>query len=118
MLNLLGRHYHHHPRMGLRFTHINIGDTRMWIDAAYKTDIQHPRSPDIADILPLAGFRREIKGACRAYSNAPDIRADILSRENFCTHDVAGLEAFHPFGLFGPSSHKAVLVHAAHLPRA
>ena len=72
----------------------------------------------MADALHRSIFRREIKGACRAYSNAPDIRADFLASANFCTNDVAALEAFHTFGLFGPSSHKAVLVHAAHLPRA
>ena len=71
----------------------------------------------MADALHRSVFRREIKGACRAYSNAPDIRADFVASENFRTNDVASLEAFHTFGSFGPSSHKAVLVHPAHLPR-
>ena len=70
----------------------------------------------MADALHRCLFRREIKGACRAHRNAPNIRADFLAAENFCTNDVAGLEAIHPFGLFGPSSRKAIFVHAAHLP--
>src|SRR5436190_21041204 len=87
MLNILRRHHAHHSWMSLCHTHINIGDTRMWIDTAYKTDIQHPRSPNIADILPLTGYQyrvfeathRACKSCRSAHCNSLTFRYHICS---------------------------------------
>ena len=72
----------------------------------------------MANPLHRPVFRRDIKGSGGAYSNPADICADFFAGENLCTHDVACLEAFDPFGLFGARSWKAVFVHPAHLPIA
>ncbi len=70
----------------------------------------------MADSLHDPIWRGNVKGAGGPYSNPSDIRADILSSENLCTHEIARLEALHALGLFGACSWEAILVHAAHLP--
>src|SRR5262245_53028261 len=72
----------------------------------------------IAQALNCASRSRHVEAATRPHRHPPDIAAALCPRRNNRTHHVARLKPPYNPRLLRAGTWKAVLVHAAHLPRA